>query len=295
MKKFLSMIIVLLIIGIATTPVCTTKSDYGENFTNLHRIGIFGLQGNINFSYNTEFYLEPIMPLTGEVVRFINISYKVSGLFAPLILRLLKVHLRSIGINLSVEEDHDYATIFVEPYIVTPGISFDWKSEMARIHISLDENAPAYKKCHFTLKAKSETYLGPFGFLTLIPDTEYFEEIPFVPGYLPIIDFTPETTYLETPPGEISNVTFFCQNLGNGLTKINSEIVEIPSDDWWIYIQPEIVLDVHESKNVSLFILPPLNFSGHDRIKLSITPSYYYDPTQQGTTYNMTITVHYRP
>ena len=182
MKKFLSVVIILAIIGIAITPICTTKNNSPEmiNKTPIERI--FGLRGNINFSYNKDAYLSPIMPLTGSVSRPIHISHKVSGLFAPFIIKVFQIiYGRTISINMSIDDKPDFATVRVTPNNVFPEISSDWKTDQAYIHISLDENAPAYEVCYFTLNGTSESLTGPFGFLTWAPETVYVEKIPFVP------------------------------------------------------------------------------------------------------------------
>ncbi len=294
MRKGITLAITALFVGIAITPICTAQSaNTTENINNKSLGHYFGLEGNIKFSYNTTTFLEPIIPLTGGITRRINVSYKVSGLFAPIICELLKGR-RDMEITLSVEDVPEYATVWVSPNVVHRFISPMWDSEQCYIHISLTEKAPAYETSYFTLKATSVSIKGPLGLLTWIHDAEHVQDIPFVPAYLPIIDITPETTYIETPPGEITNLSIFFENLGNGLTMVNAEIIQIPSDDWWCYIQPETVLGVGESKNVPFFILPPGNFSGRETIELAFTGSYYYDPGQHTDTYVFYITVHYK-
>jgi len=256
---------------------------------------IFGLQGHIAFNYNVDDFLKPIPPLSGSCSFVMNVSYRVSGLFANILIFLLKRWRNCIGIELSVDDVPEWAWVGVSPNYITPMIGTKWKSEGFRIQISLNENAPAYEISYFKLKAKSISVKGPFRMLTWINDAEHVEEIPFVPGYFPIINVNPENNYLETPPGEITNLTILIENLGNGLTSVNAEVIQIPSDDWWCYIQPETVLNIGESKNVSFFIIPPGNFSGYETIRLSFTPSYFYDPTQQGSTQIHTITVQYNP
>ncbi|MCK5261175.1 MAG: hypothetical protein KAJ44_03265 [Thermoplasmatales archaeon] len=298
-RKGITLAITALFVGIAITPICAAQSanqstNTTENINNKFLGHYFGLEGNIRIIYNATACFEPIIPLTGEYCREISVSYKITGILAVFISRLLSGRM-GMEITLSVEDVPDYATVRVSPKVVNTVIEPHWNSEPCYYYIALSEDAPAYETCYFKLKATSISIKGPFGLFTWIHDAEHVEDIPFVPAYLPIIDITPETSYIETPPGEITNLSIFFENLGNGLTMVNAKIIQIPSDDWWCYIQPETVLGVGESKNVPFFILPPGNFSGHEDIRLSFTPSYFYDPTQQGYTYNFTITVHYRP
>lgn len=295
-RKGIAFSIAILIVSLALIPSGGTKLvNSPEDFNDNCEGGIFGLQGHIAFNYNEDDFLNPIPPLSGYCEFAMNVSYRVSGLFANMLIYLLGRWRTNIVVELSVEDVPEWAYVGVYPKTVSPMISTKWKSEGCRVQISVDENAPAYEISYFKLKAKSISVKGPFRMLTWINDTEHVEEIPFVPGYFPIIHVNPENYYLETPPGEITNLTILIENIGNGLTSVNAEVIQIPSDDWWCYIQPETVLDVGESKNVSFFIMPPGNFSGFETIRLGFTPSYFYDPTQQGSTQIHTITVHYKP
>ena len=294
-RKGITLAITALFVGIAITPICAAQSaNTTENINNKSLGHYFGLEGNIRIIYNATACFEPIIPLTGEYCRVISVSYKITGILAVFISRLLSGRM-DMEITLSVEDVPDYATVRVSPKVVNTVIGTQWNSEQCYVYISVNEDAPAYEISYFSLKATSVSIKGPLGLLTWIHDAEHVQDIPFVPGYLAIIDIIPETTYIETPPGEITNLSILFENIGNGLTMVNAEIIQIPSDDWWCYIQPETVLGVGESKNVPFFILPPGNFSGREDIRLSFTPSYFYDPTQQGYTYIILITVHYRP
>ena len=297
MKKQLVISITILFLGVAVTPITqgTIIENTTENINNKSRGYYFGLEGNIKFSYNTTAFLEPIKPLGGATIRIINVSYKVTGILAVFISYLLDRWGDFMTIELSVEDVPDYATVRVSPKVVIRVIGTQWFSEECFVYISVNEDAPAYETSYFTLKATSVSIKGPLGLLSWIHDAEHIQDIPFVPGYIAIIDITPETTYIETPPGEITNISILFENFGNGLTMVNAEIIQIPSDEWWCYIQPETVLDVGESKNVPFFILPPGNFTGYGDIRISFTPSYFYDPTQQGYTNIITFTVHYKP
>jgi hypothetical protein len=42
---------------------------------------------------------------------------------------------------------------------------------------------------------------GPFGFFTFINEFEGIFDVSFINGYLPLINVTPESTYIETTPG----------------------------------------------------------------------------------------------
>jgi len=309
-KKGFAFAVIILFIGMAITPICAAimntatesatpfiasqSADTTENINNKFLGRYFGLEGNIRIIYNATTCLEPIIPLTGEYTREISVSYKVTGILAHFITRLLAGRM-DMRIELSIEDVPEYATARVSPSVVNLFINARWESEPCCVHISVNEDAPAYETSFFTLKATSDSIKGPLGLLTWIHDTEHFQDIPFVPAYLPIIDIMPEAGSLETPPGKISQLDITMENLGNGRTIIDSKILNFPSEEWWGYI-PETVLDVGESKVISLLLLAPENYSGHNQIEIVSTGRYYfYDPYNFTDSYNWNLTVFYTP
>ena len=55
------------------------------------------------------------------------------------------------------------------------------------------------------------------------------------------------------------------------------------------------LVDIDETKNATLSIQPPVNFTGSKTIKLGFTPSFYYDYNLTGNTYYTVINVYYHP
>jgi len=297
-KKGFTYAVIVLFIGLAITPICTAQITNTTENSNNKSLGLgryFGLEGDIKFSYNATTFRTPIIPLTGEVTAPISVSYKVTGMLAKFIIRLIAGGI-DMEITLSVEEAPEYATVRVSPHVVTPRISSRWESAECYVHISVNEDAPAYGVSFFALKATSVSIKGPLGLFTLIHDAEHVQEIPFVPAYLPIIHIVPEADRLETPPGKISQLNITMENLGNGRTIIDSKILNFPSQEWWGYIHPETILDVGESKVVSMLLLAPENYSGHDQIEIVSTGRYYfYDPLNLIDSCNWSLIVFYSP
>jgi len=297
-KKGFTFAVIILFIGIAITPIYTVQSvnqsaNTTENINNKFLWHYF-VKGNIRIIYDVEACFEPIIPMTGEHTCEISVSYKITGILAMVITKILWERM-DMRIELSVEDVPEYATARVSPSVVNPVINTLWESERCYVHVSVNEDAPAYETSYFSLKATSASiFKGPFGF-ALIHDVEYGQEIPFVPAYLPIIHIVPEAGSLETPPGKISQLNITMENLGNGLTIIDSKILNFPSEEWWGYI-PETILDIGESKVVSLLLLAPENYSGHNQIEIVSTGRYYfYDPLNLTASHNWNLTVFYSP
>ncbi len=283
-KKGVVVAVVFLFIGVSCIPTgITSKVAPIDDIQNEPQDFFFGLKGNIMFDFDLEHFLEPIKPVGGAYFFPFNVSYKVSGMFADIITRWFRGR-ASMTIELSIKEVPEWASITVSHDMVHCYIGTDWETchEQSYIRITLDERAPAFELSYYKIVGASICIKGPFGFFTWIHGSEGEEEFPFVPDYLPIISITPETNLIEIPPGQIGELNISIENLGNGLTLVKSEIIEIPSPDWWVYIQPETVLDVGEEKEAPLFIMPPENFTGFEHIKISFTPCYYYNPELQG-------------
>jgi len=292
LNRGITLIVIVLFIGVSCIPTgITSKVAPIDDIQKEPQNFFFGLKGNIKFDFNLDDFLEPIKPYYTYAFPF-NVSYKVSGMFADIITRWF--HGRaSMTIELSIKEVPEWASITVSHDTVHCFIGTDWETcvETPYILITLDERAPAFELSYYKIVGASICIKGPFGFFTWIHGSEGEEEFPFVPGYLPLISVTPETNYIEIPPGQMGELNISIENLGNGLTLVKSEIIEIPSPDWWVYIQPETVLDVGEEKEASLFIMPPENFTGFESIRISFTPCYYYNPELQGMPRTERITV----
>ncbi|UCF12045.1 MAG: hypothetical protein JSW06_08385 [Thermoplasmatales archaeon] len=296
-KKRVVVSVILLLIGVSCIPSgITSKVAPKDDIRNEPQDFFFGLKGHIKFDYNKSLFLEPIKPVSAGGIFPFNVSYKVSGRFANIITRWFQGR-TSMTIELSIKEIPEWAGIIVSHDTVHCYISTDWERCIERpyIQITLDERAPAFELTYYKIVGASDSKKGPFGFLTWIHGSEGKEELPFVPDYMPILSITPEGNYIQIPPGQIGELNITIENLANGLTLVKSEVIDIPSPDWWVYIQPETVLNVGEEKKVSLFIMPTENFTGTAQIKISFTPCYYYNPEIQGDPQIEYFTVHSQP
>ncbi len=299
LNRGITLIVIVLFIGVSCIPTgITSKVAPLDDIQKEPHGFFFGLKGHIKFDFNLDDFLEPIEPGGGGWFLY-NVSYKVSGIFADIIARWFHGRV-FMTIELSIKDVPEWASISVFPDTVHFDISSDWETpiESPAILIILNESAPAFNISYFKIVGTTNCTKGPFGILTWIHGSKVEKEFPIVPGYLPLINVTPETNNIHTPPGQITELNISIENLGNGLTLVKSEIIDSPSPNWWVYIQPETVLDVGEEKEASLFIMPPENYTGNDSINLTFTPCYYYDPNNpelQGMPITEVITVRSQP
>jgi len=294
-KKVLAFSIIFLFITTLFIPICIAQKESrieDKQFLFL-KPHFFGLKAHIKFDYDTDLLRTPIIPLTGEVMFPINVSYCVSGLSANLFSRIMNYLGLICSIELSIGHSYEWANIRVTPNVISMEFSTDWSSKEFYIYISVNEDSPAFETSLLKIKYKSSPQTGPFKRLTWVNSEEGDVCIPFTPGYIPIIALAPETNIIETPPGNVTELMFDMENLGNGLTIIESNVINTPSSGWWVYIQPETVLEIHEVKEIPLIIIPPEDFTGEEIITLEFTGRFFYDYNLSGLPYYATIQVFY--
>ncbi|UCF13427.1 MAG: hypothetical protein JSW06_04000 [Thermoplasmatales archaeon] len=303
-KKGVVVAVILLLIGLSCIPIGITSKVAPIDDIQKEPLGLFGLKGHLKFDFNLDDFLEPIKPFGIYFFPF-NVSYKVSGMFADIIIHIIerwgyiwKVYSNNI-VDLSIKDVPECAEIqFPYGSRLHFDISTEWERSKENPFISitfLDPMTPAFEISYYKIVGVSDSVKGRFGFLTWIHGLESEEEFPLVPDYLPVIDVTPEGNYIEIPQGQMVEKNITMESLANGLTLVKSEVIDIPSPDWWVYIQPETVLDIGEVKKVSLFIMPPENFTGREQIIISFTPYYYYNPELHGDPQSEYFTVEVQP
>lgn len=223
--------------------------------------GIFGVKTNVKMEYKITEGMK-VIPLSGELVVEINVSTQIEGVFAKPWASLFGDVTASI--DLRVKETPAWATALVEPNVVTPKIDTTWKSEIARVHISFDENAPANVPIVVVLEMIAS---APINIIKSVTKTA---EISFTPTFLPIIDVTPKRTYQEVNPGQIAVFDIDLENLGNAETEFLFSIVDAP-EGWTASIISNTKVDSMlqggtGKKTITLSVTPPYNFGYHNEI-----------------------------
>ena len=253
----------------------------------------FGLQSIVNLYYNfTDETVEPNGPPKSITL---NISYFViKGFLGKFILWYYNFTHQSINVTLEIFEKPDYCTANIENSILRFPISETPTIKQAVLKVSVNENAPAFKISTVKIKASVNDKLGPFGFLTFINEYDNIFDIGFVADYYPNINVTPESNYIVTTPGTTVVDPITIENLGNGKTRVNIEVINHPTG-WSINIVSSIILEVNESRVTNLYIVSPFDFYGMENIILSFTPEYLGAPWIHGDPTIVYITVEVRP
>ena len=206
MKNKLNLIISLGLI-LTLISVCFTVNAPAEE---MKETGIFDslkAESKITFEYNESIVKDPLMPASSSLSIPVSINYSIDGTFADFYANyLLKNKKAKIELSISSPEQWCIATLdqkTAELEITTQGKEI----QLEPIKVTLAEDAPAFKKCDITLKAKVGEIKGPLGISTLVLVSDNFTvDIPITPGYLPLIDVKIDNNFWEVPPLNITEI-----------------------------------------------------------------------------------------
>lgn len=297
-KKILIIGIILLFLGISINPIQVSSSNIIKNNEKPGEI-FFGLKSHIDITWDENESLKPIMPNNENRKISINISYWITwGIFG----RLINLYLRENGVFIHIEitDKPEYCEASFrqnEMYIPFPKKQNIRESYYNPIFIVLDEHAPAYEEFNITIQATMDYEIkGPLGFITLISPTNITVNLTLIPDYWGIVSYMlPEGSIIETPPLMEKQLPIIVQNLANGKTLIESEIILTPPD-FIVYLAPEnLILGVGENKTMYLNVIAPSNFSGVETILTKFTPHYYYNHSIVGSIEIISFAVFYFP
>ena len=292
-RKCLAVGIILLFIWTAIIP-STAQDTNKPSLPTLN--SFFGLRSRINVSWDTNQTNEPLSPDGIPRTITLNVTYSgFKGTFGQLILLYYLLTKQYINISLELGDIPGWCTAYLSNSHLLFPITGTPSTQSTSLVIAVNEFAPALRPFEVEIKASVDDVRGPLGFLTLIDRFEMSEQIIFRAGYRPCIVVTPESAYLETSPGTTVIDPITVENLGNGLTTIRVDFIDVPQN--WVVsiIPPQMVLMVNESRIMNLSITPPIDFYGNETINVSFTPKLYpYQPGYEGPPTYVTITVNVR-
>lgn len=254
---------------------------------------LFGLHSYIAVTYNLT--SEPIEPNEPPHVITMDVIYHVYRVyFGQFLLWYYNFTQQKINVTLEIIEKPDYCTANIDNSTLWFPISNNHSVKQTALTVSVNENAPAFQLSRVEIRASVNDKLGPFGFFTFVKGIEYIFDVTFINGYLPLINVTPESDFIETTPGNTVVDPITVENLGNGITFVNIEVISHPIN-WSINIASSVVLLVNESKVTNLCVCPPLDFCGTGIIILSFTPEFLGNPQYHGDPTIVYITVEVSP
>ncbi len=130
-----------------------------------------------------------------------------------------------------------------------------------KLILTLDENAPAFKKDEIIIKAD---YLGA-GSIDAISNST---NISFMPAYVSNISVEAETNFTISPLKEIM-IPINISNNGNGESKVS--VIGFEKENWNITPEQENIIPKGETKEIMISITPPKKFD-NESITLTFEP-----------------------
>ena len=241
---------------------------------------------------------ENVIPKSGVLDIPLNTSFELTGIGAGFVETSSLLRDSSVTITLKVEEKNDWidASITNSPAIIKiGGAARPWAS---RLSLTVTEKAPAFSLGVVRISATSSELPGLF--FNIAEKIQYFE-VPFEVGYWPVVNYEiPEGNFKEIGPLDTADFPIELGNLGNGITYVSIEIVEMPGNDWSVSVPSSVTLgsgvygEEGSKASVHLTIKPPYGFGFHNErktFKVKFTPQYLGRPDLVGQSETMIFNV----
>lgn len=275
-------IFILLILGLVPNSVSSNIANT-SNGSGIREF--FSAYPVINLDY--EEIKELAIPNGDKIEIPFNITFELTGRYADFQSKRLKNDL--INIALSIEEK----PLFCKASIKDSHVKLPFDSTLpyqSSLKVEVNENAEAYTQYLVKVKATSPEISGLF--FTRVKSVDVSFEIPFVVGYLCVLAYeTPKGTLAEVEPHETADFQIDIENLGNGPTLVNIDLVDEPKKGWSVNIASSVQLGsgIHDNsakkKSVHLKVKPPYEFGYHNERKtfgVRFTPNYLGRPENVG-------------
>lgn len=255
LRKAFVVISIFIIVGI----FIPSSISYEPKENRFESQGIEFLKPYLFLEYNTS-YVPYICEIDFSYLIPVNISYHVGGLLSRLITRLLPyMMIYGVQIHLSLLDVPEWCNAYISQETIYSEIDYRPNEHIctSSIVISLSDEAPAWEEFSIGIKAMSESVIGPFGLITIIPEKVEIINLSLVPGFLCILEY--ENAYVVTPPLETTNVTLNMTNLGNGDIQVVTSVIDLP-EGFIINVPPLTVIPVDSIEPLLFQIMPPEDF-----------------------------------
>jgi hypothetical protein len=283
-KRFFINITIFILIGIGFLPNILsneiTKNSNGPGIRSF-----FSAYPLIDIEY--ENIKDQVIPGGDEIEILFNISFELTGHYADFQSKRFKNDV--INIELSIEEKPSWCKAsIIDTYVRLPFDSTEQYQSILKVEIN--KYAEAFTQNYVKVKATSPEISGLF--FTRVKSGQRIFDIPFVVGYLCVVAYKmPKGNLTEVGPLETADFEIDIENLGNGPTLVNIDLVDEPVKGWSVNIVSSVQLGsgIHESeakkKTVHLRIKPPYEFGYHNEREtfgVKFTPSYIGRPELAG-------------
>lgn len=277
-KRVTRIIMLLVLVSLFTAVLPTTPAGL---------VDVYNCYSVIKIDYDEEAAHVPLIPIDMIMNIPITLNYHVDGYFdgdIPAFYANVR-HLNNF-IYLYIENKPDWCNATISPNFIQMPALANGTTENVTLTIKIDDSAHAFDLGKIELKVRV-TDMG------VIKGGTFYNDITFSPGYFPLLKLTIPGERVELiEPLESTKFDIEIENLGNAKTLVTSKILDVP-EGWTVAIDPETVIGTstmgdNSKKTISLSLQPSIEFGYHnDRevIQVSITPSYYDDPSLTGQEY----------
>lgn len=219
-----------------------------------------------------------VIPTGGVLEIILKTSIELTGPWKSFVERSPLLSGTAVQVMLKVENSPPWC----DASIANPTVSMtlgETEPRESRLTLTVTEQAPAFTQGKVVVSATS---VEQPGLLFSISKATYSYDISFEIGYWPVISISDQKgNYMQVGPLDTADFPITIENIGNGLTYVQIEPIDIPAGDWSINIDASTILassvsgGAGASKTVHLIIKPPYGFGIHNDIqnfKVKFTP-----------------------
>jgi hypothetical protein len=231
---------------------------------------------------------EALIPNSGVLDIPLSTTFTLTGPFASFVEKRSLLRKKGLNIELNVVEKQDWC----EASISNPLAQFSIKDTEpygSILTVTVNENAPAFTQGLVTISATSELKRGLF---FNIPEETVEYDVSFIIGYLSVVSYEmPNGTSAEIEKSDTADFKIDIKNLGNGPTKVEIKLIDVPEEDWDVNIPSTVLLSSatnsgdKTSESVHFRIKPKKSSDWNNEIKtfkVKFTPSYMGKPELVG-------------
>ncbi len=241
--------------------------------------GLIKVSPLINVNYPAQY--ENIIPNSGVLDIPLTTSFELTGPFGGIVESKSLLGPTPIQIELKVVSTEEWTTASISNPIVKLTPQQADPDKTARVTVTVTEKAPAFTQGVVKISATSKLQRGIL--FNIVEETVEFD-VSFIVGYWSVVSYgLPKGNLVEIGPLDTADFPIDIENIGNGLTYVGIELVEIPEGDWSVAIASSVQLaspiypGEETSKTVHLRIKPPIGFGFHNERKsfsVKFTPYY---------------------
>jgi hypothetical protein len=254
-------------------------------FVPITSAGIIDVPTLINVSYPSQ--EENVIP-NGEALTIpLETSFTLTGRWASYV-ENSRIGKSVIQIELKVVEKPDYCSASISNPLANIAVGEE-EAYLSFLTVSVNENAPAFQQGVVRISATSVSKRGLL--FNIVGNTTEFD-INFIIGYFSDVTYElPKGTFAEIKQSEKIDFPIEIENLGNGPTLVNIELMDYPEKVWDVDITSSVQLGsgIYESENTKKMVylkIKPKNYSdwnnNRETFRVKFTHNYLGKPELQG-------------